>query len=45
MPNYKEYNQQQNILLAFDSDKFIADVSIASHINYVFEEEISITKF
>ena len=45
MPNYKEYNQNQNILLAFDSDKFISEDSIARHINYVFEKEISIAKF
>ena len=45
MPNYMEYNQNQNILLAFDSNKFISEDSIARHINYVFEEEISIAKF
>lgn len=45
MPNYKPYNQKQNLFITFDSDEFIPKNSLARHIDYVFEKEINIEKF
>lgn len=44
-PKYKPYNQEQSLLITFDSEEFIPANSFARHINKVFENHINIQAF